>query len=108
MDGVVALDAEAVPELTGLAAFALSTVMSFLGISNERFEGALARSLPPLRRTDEDEEPKSENSKGAKSKINSSTLRAWGTQSLTSDDTNDYDRYDQCDADPHVLHATLY
>lgn len=57
---------------------------------------------------DEDEEPKSENSKGAKSKINSSTLRAWGTQSLTSDDTNDYDRYDQCDADPHVLHATLY
>lgn len=33
------------------AAFALSTVMSFLGISNERFEGALARSLPPLRRT---------------------------------------------------------
>ena len=31
-----------------------------------------------------------------------------GTQSLTGDDTNDYDRYDQCDADPHVLHATLY
>lgn len=56
----------------------------------------------------EDEEPKSENSKGAKSKINSTTLRAWGTQSLTGDDTNDYDRYDQCDADPHVLHATLY
>ena len=34
-----------------LAAFALSTVMSFLGISNERFEGTLARSLPPLRKT---------------------------------------------------------
>lgn len=51
LDGVVALDAEAVPELTVLAAFALSTVMFFLGISNERFEGALARSLPPLRRT---------------------------------------------------------
>ena len=27
---------------------------------------------------------------------------------LTGDDTNDHDRYDQCDADPHVLHATLY
>lgn len=48
---IMALDAEDVPELTVLAAFALSTVMSFLGISNERFEGALARSLPPLRRT---------------------------------------------------------
>lgn len=48
---VMALGVEVAPELTALAAFAFSAVMSFLGISNERFEGALARSLPPLRRT---------------------------------------------------------
>ena len=134
MDGVVALDAEAVPELTALAAFALSTVMSF----SRDLERALRRSFGSFfasttqnhhinadgnddtgdreegddpfsgEEGNEDEEPKSKNSEGAEGKINSAALRAWRTQSLTGDDTNDYDRYDQCDADPHVLHATLY
>lgn len=125
---------DAVPGLITLEAFVLSAAMSFFRNLERAFRrnfGAFFASAAqdhhvnadrnddtsdreerddPFsgEESNENEEPKSKNSEGAKGKISSTALRAGGTQSLTCDDANDYDRYNQCDADPHVLHATLY